>query len=67
MPTYDFKCTKCKNEWEEFFKSMNFKVPKCPICGALAKEIISAPVGFKFIGPGFYETDYKEKKKKDDL
>jgi putative FmdB family regulatory protein len=32
MPTYEFKCTKCRHEWEKF-QGVNDPFPSCPECG----------------------------------
>jgi putative FmdB family regulatory protein len=67
MPFYDFKCMNCKYEFDEIVKVDQKDVP-CPKCKSLntkkfliSKEPGTAPT-FKFIGKGFYETDYKNKK-----
>ncbi|MCK6440525.1 MAG: zinc ribbon domain-containing protein [Planctomycetes bacterium] len=61
MPTYDYQCTACEHQWEEF-QSMNDKpLRKCPKCAKLkAKRLISAGAGLIFKGSGFYVTDYKK-------
>jgi predicted nucleic acid-binding Zn ribbon protein len=33
----------------------------CTKCGTPSKRIMSSLAGLIFIGPGFYETDYKKK------
>ena len=61
MPTYDYKCTKCKKEFE-FFQSMNDKpLTECPECHGKMKRKIGAGLGPIFKGSGFYETDYKKR------
>jgi len=32
---------------------------KCPECKGKCVKLISSGAGVKFVGPGFYETDYK--------
>ncbi len=60
MPTYDYICTACKHEFEEF-QSMTAKVlKKCPACGKPKLERkIGIGAGVLFKGGGFYETDYR--------
>lgn len=60
MPTYDYICTACKHEFEEF-QSMTAKVlKKCPECGKNTLERkIGIGAGVLFKGGGFYETDYR--------
>lgn len=60
MPTYEYVCSACEHEFEEF-QSMSAKsLRKCPECGknALERKIgLGGAVLFK--GGGFYETDYR--------
>lgn len=60
MPTYEYVCSACEHEFEEF-QSMSAKpLRKCPECGksSLERKIgLGAAVLFK--GGGFYETDYR--------
>ncbi|MBN2226491.1 MAG: zinc ribbon domain-containing protein [candidate division Zixibacteria bacterium] len=61
MPTYQYKCTKCGHEFEEF-QSMNDKpLETCPKCGGKPERIISGGAGFLFKGSGFYITDHRSK------
>lgn len=55
MPTFDFKCPKCKHLWEAnitFVDSefVGWKAPKCPECGGLGDKQPSTP---SFIIKGF--------------
>ena len=64
MPTYEYECQNCGHKFE-LLRSMNAKpVKDCPKCkkGAV-KRLISSGVGIIFKGSGFYQTDYKNKKK----
>ncbi|WP_288520847.1 FmdB family zinc ribbon protein [uncultured Brachyspira sp.] len=62
MPTYEYKCQKCSNEFEEF-QSMTVEAKAdCPKCGGHAKRMISLNSGIIFKGKGFYVTDYKNNK-----
>jgi putative FmdB family regulatory protein len=58
LPTYGYRCTECKTEFERFQKITDPPVTVCESCGAPVKKIIY-PVGIQFKGPGFYVTDYK--------
>ena len=62
MPTYDYECTKCGNEFEVFQKMTDKHLSKCPKCHGKVKRLIGAGAGIIFKGSGFYETDYKKKK-----
>ncbi len=59
MPTYEYKCPKCGNEFELFQKITEPPEYPCPKCGATAQRLISGGHGIVFKGSGFYETDYK--------
>lgn len=64
MPTYDYKCEHCGHAFE-LMQKMTAKVKrKCPKCGKLKLiRLIGPGAGIIFKGTGFYETDYKHKKK----
>lgn len=62
MPTYEYRCAKCKKTFDKL-QSMNDKpLAKCLLCGAAKPErLIGAGAGLIFKGSGFYITDYKNK------
>jgi putative FmdB family regulatory protein len=65
MPTYDYRCTKCKHVFE-LFHSMSDDTPRrCPRCKARAVRVPSGGAGLIFKGSGFYITDYRSKSYKD--
>jgi len=60
MPTYDYQCTECSHQWEEFQSITAKPKRKCPDCGRLkAKRLIGTGAGVIFKGSGFYQTDYR--------
>jgi putative FmdB family regulatory protein len=60
MPTYEYRCHACDNQWEEFQSIKAEPTKKCPKCRkAKAERIISAGGGILFKGTGFYQTDYR--------
>lgn len=62
MPTYDYTCTKCGHEWEEFQSMKDEPLKSCPDCKKKsAKRMVGAGSGLIFKGTGFYITDYKNK------
>ncbi len=63
MPTYDYKCDKCGNQFEKFEKMSDHPKAKCPKCSGTAHRLIGGGSGVIFKGTGFYETDYKKKSK----
>ena len=59
MPTYEYKCSKCSNNYD---KREGFDAParqKCPQCGGKAQRVIQAPP-IVFKGSGFYKTDSRK-------
>lgn len=59
MPTYEYRCPECGNEFEKFGKMSDPPVMECPQCGAEATRKISGGAGLVFKGSGFYITDYR--------
>lgn len=55
MPTYDYKCTDCNNEFETTH-GIDETVESCPDCGGKVRRLFR-PVGIIFKGSGFYKTD----------
>jgi putative FmdB family regulatory protein len=60
MPTYDYRCSACNHEFEQF-QSMKDKVLRsCPRCKKLKLErLIGTGGAIIFKGSGFYQTDYR--------
>lgn len=70
MPTYEYKCLACDNQFERFQGIAAPPIAECPECHGKVKRLISAGAGLIFKGSGFYITDYrsegyKESAKKD--
>jgi len=68
MPTYEYVCTNCRNEWEEVQRISEPPVQKCPKCKKnTASRQISAG-NFILKGGGWYADSYSspKDKKKDD-
>jgi len=60
MPTYEYACSACGHQFEEFQSIMAKPLTKCPECKKKkVKRLISAGAGFIFKGSGFYITDYR--------
>lgn len=59
MPTYEYRCPQCGNDFEKFQKMSDEPVADCPACGTQAPRRISAGAGLVFKGSGFYITDYQ--------
>ncbi|MBN9165691.1 MAG: hypothetical protein BGO98_45705 [Myxococcales bacterium 68-20] len=65
MPTYEYVCTDCANQWEEIQKISENPIEVCPKCGkSTAKRQIS---GGNFIlkGGGWYADLYSSTPKSD--
>jgi putative FmdB family regulatory protein len=60
MPTYEYRCSACGKEFEEFQSITAPVMRKCPKCGKLKLErLIGTGSGVIFKGGGFYQTDYR--------
>ncbi|MGD8778892.1 MAG: zinc ribbon domain-containing protein [Ignavibacteria bacterium] len=64
MPTYDYVCTNCGYQFEEFQKMSDDPLTECPVCKGKLKRLIGTGLSPIFKGSGFYETDYKKDTKK---
>ena len=67
MPTYEYICSKCGQEFEKFQPMSDKPLVKCPadLCGQKkwgrgpVKRKIGGGAGLIFKGSGFYITDYR--------
>lgn len=66
MPTYEYRCTVCENQFEVFQSIKDDPIDLCPECGGKANKLLSAGIGLIFKGSGFYITDYKNNGNKSD-
>ena len=57
MPNYEYLCTKCGHRFEQIRKFSDKPLRKCPECGGLIEQVISAPA-VQFKGSGWYVNDY---------
>ena len=60
MPNYEYLCKKCGHRFEEIRKFSDKHLKKCPECGGVLEQVISAPA-VQFKGSGWYVTDYPKK------
>jgi putative FmdB family regulatory protein len=60
MPIYEYRCTNCGKEFEEWQRFSDAPVDKCSDCGGKAKRLISNST-FVLKGTGWYVTDYGRK------
>jgi len=61
MPTYQYKCTSCLHEFEEFQSMSDDALLKCPECKKQKLVRVISGAGLVFKGSGFYLTDYKKR------
>lgn len=66
MPTYQYRCTKCEHEFEEFQSISDAPITICPECGGKTQRLITGGAGLIFKGSGFYITDYRNSQYKKD-
>jgi putative FmdB family regulatory protein len=59
MPTYEYRCRSCGEEFEKFQRMSDEPVAECPACGTAAERRLSGGAGLIFKGSGFYITDYR--------
>ncbi|MDX2132558.1 MAG: zinc ribbon domain-containing protein [Planctomycetota bacterium] len=60
MPTYEYRCTACRHEFEQFQSIKAPTLRTCPSCGKKALErLIGTGGAVIFKGSGFYQTDYR--------
>lgn len=67
MPTYEYHCDKCGQDFEKFQSMAEKPLAVCPkeLCGMKSwgkgkvRKLISAGAGLLFKGTGFYITDYR--------
>ncbi len=62
MPNYEYLCKKCGHRFEEIRKFSDKQPRKCPECGGVIEQVISAPA-VQFKGSGWYVTDYAEERR----
>lgn len=59
MPTYNYGCIECGNEWEEIHKMNDPIIKECPKCKKeTAKRLISNNTSFVLKGGGWYKEGY---------
>ena len=65
MPIYEYYCEVCNSNFEVFQKISEKPLKECIKCNKSSKvvKLLSAP-GFRLKGSGWYETDFKDKGKK---
>src|SRR5271169_3120599 len=60
MPNLEYLCKDCGHRFEQIRKFSDKQLRKCPECGGVIEQVISAPA-VQFKGSGWYVTDYPKK------
>ncbi len=63
MPIYEYKCTECEHRLEKLQRMSDDPLKDCPECGKSSLTKLVSASSFKLKGTGWYETDFKNKKK----
>ena len=63
MPIYEYKCTECDHRLEKLQRMSDDPLKDCPECSKPALTKLVSASSFKLKGTGWYETDFKNKKK----
>ena len=63
MPIYEFQCQSCGNEVEVIQKVSDDPLTDCEACGKPEMRKMVSAAAFRLSGSGWYETDFKPKKK----
>lgn len=64
MPIYEYECQACGHVLDALQKISDDPLKHCPTCGEEAlKKLLSAP-RFRLKGSGWYETDFKDKNRR---
>ena len=61
MPTYQYRCLNCQEQFDLKQSFSDQPVAACPVCHGSARRLLS-PVPILFKGPGFYITDSREER-----
>jgi putative FmdB family regulatory protein len=57
MPTYEYACDACGNDFEVMQKMSDDPLDSCPKCGKKVRRVLSGGIGISFKGSGFYVND----------
>ena len=60
MPTYEYECQQCGEQFEYFHGISEPAKTTCEKCGGALTKLLSPGAGLIFKGSGFYITDYKK-------
>ena len=63
MPIYEYQCQSCGHQFDVIQKVSDEKLTIYPKCNEKKLKKLVTSAGFKLKGTGWYETDFKNKKK----
>ncbi len=61
MPTYEYRCQRCRRRHEALQSITARPLTTCPKCNGRLKRLLGSGGGFLFKGSGFYITDHRSK------
>ena len=64
MPIYEYRCEECGADHEALRRISDPPLTTCPACGAEALRKRVSAAGFRLAGTGWYETDFKDKNRR---
>jgi putative FmdB family regulatory protein len=56
VPTYEYRCDNCANNFDVVQSFHDEPLTECPTCGSPVRKVFGS-VGIVFKGSGFYKTD----------
>jgi putative FmdB family regulatory protein len=60
MPTYEYVCASCGNDFDVFQSMSDDPLKVCPTCGGAVRRKINGGTGVIFKGSGFYKNDSRK-------
>ena len=60
MPTYEYVCAACGNDFDVFQSRSDDPLKVCPTCGGAVRRKINGGTGVIFKGSGFYKNDSRK-------
>ena len=64
MPIYEYQCQACGHHLEVLQKINEDPLKDCPQCGQPQLSRLISAAGFRLKGGGWYETDFKQGKRR---
>lgn len=64
MPIYEYECDECGHQFEAIQKMSDDVLTQCPECKQKTLRKLVSAAAFRLKGKGWYETDFKDGKKK---